>query len=178
MHPKISIIVPTFNEEKNIVECLDSIYSQDYPKHMLEVIIVDNGLVDRTLGLARKYPVKIIINPIKDTQVSKRVGFDACTGELFMWMDADMRMISRDWFIAMTYPLMMDKTIVASVTRYKVKGYESSLTKFLTLGPIQRDPVYQVFSPGFDKTYHKKRKGYILCLYTPNKIPPSGNGLV
>ena len=44
--PLVSIIVTTKNEENNIVHCLKSIRSQNYPR--IEVIVVDNASADNT----------------------------------------------------------------------------------------------------------------------------------
>jgi glycosyltransferase involved in cell wall biosynthesis len=55
--PSISIVIPTYNCERTIKACLDSIVRQDYPKDKIEVIIVDGGSKDKTLEIARKYGV-------------------------------------------------------------------------------------------------------------------------
>ena len=46
--PLVSIIVPTYNEEENIYECLSHLKIQTYPHKKLEIIVVDNGSVDKT----------------------------------------------------------------------------------------------------------------------------------
>ena len=51
--PKISLVIPTINEERNIKNCLDSVFSQDYPRSKLEVIVVDDESTDGTLAIVR-----------------------------------------------------------------------------------------------------------------------------
>ncbi|KKP80023.1 MAG: Glycosyl transferase family 2 [Candidatus Levybacteria bacterium GW2011_GWB1_35_5] len=51
--PKISIVIPTLNEEKNIKKCLESIFCQDYPSDKLEVLIVDDDSEDQTVKIAQ-----------------------------------------------------------------------------------------------------------------------------
>lgn len=46
--PLVSVIIPTYNEEENIHECLSHLKIQTYPHHQLEIIVVDNGSVDKT----------------------------------------------------------------------------------------------------------------------------------
>lgn len=58
--PNISIIVPAYNEEKNIKNNLNSIFSSDYPKKKMEVIVVDDGSKDSTARIARQFPVNLI----------------------------------------------------------------------------------------------------------------------
>ena len=54
--PKISIVIPAYNEEKNIKECIDSVFESDYRKDKIEVIVVDDGSTDNTLNIAKRYP--------------------------------------------------------------------------------------------------------------------------
>lgn len=54
----ITIIVPTFNSERYVKSCLDSIFVQTYKG--FKVIVFDNGSSDSTLNLVEEYPVKII----------------------------------------------------------------------------------------------------------------------
>ncbi|HAA30818.1 MAG TPA: glycosyl transferase family 2, partial [Cyanobacteria bacterium UBA8553] len=42
-HPFVSVIVPVFNDAKRLKICLDALEHQTYPKHLYEVIVVDNG---------------------------------------------------------------------------------------------------------------------------------------
>jgi len=44
--PRVTIILPTYNEAKIIRDRLDNIYSQDYPKSLMEVIVIDPGSSD------------------------------------------------------------------------------------------------------------------------------------
>src|SRR3989338_7419777 len=50
--PHLSIIIPTYNEEKNIVHCLDSITTCDYDPKALQILIADDGSTDQTAHLA------------------------------------------------------------------------------------------------------------------------------
>lgn len=52
---KLSIIIPTYNCEKYIGNCLDSCLSQDIPKDEYEIICVDDGSVDESLKIIQKY---------------------------------------------------------------------------------------------------------------------------
>ena len=95
--PKISLVIPTINEERNIKNCLDSVFSQDYPKTKLEVIVVDDESTDGTLSIVRRYPVKILKNGFKHGEIGKMIGFRAAKGKYFMYLDADVELISKDF---------------------------------------------------------------------------------
>ena len=80
--PPISIIVPAYNEEKNIVQSVYSLISLDYPA--FEVIIVNDGSKDNMLDELikefeleesnREYETILAFNPIRNIYVSKKFG--------------------------------------------------------------------------------------------------------
>src|SRR3990170_8335338 len=72
--PSISVVTPTFNSEKTLEQCLNSIANQDYPQELVEVIIVDAGSDDRTLEIAHKYTNRIYPNNLKTGEAGKAAG--------------------------------------------------------------------------------------------------------
>jgi len=58
--PKVSIIIPAYNEEKSIGRTIESILASDYPKNKFEVIVVDDGSKDNTLKIAKKYQSNLV----------------------------------------------------------------------------------------------------------------------
>ena len=67
--PMISVIIPTFNEEENIAQCLVSLSHQTVPRCEYEIIVVDGGSKDATCEIARKYADKVFT---PDQQKSRR----------------------------------------------------------------------------------------------------------
>jgi cellulose synthase/poly-beta-1,6-N-acetylglucosamine synthase-like glycosyltransferase len=53
--PKVTIIVPTYNEAEFIWSRLDNIYTQNYPKNLMEIIVVDSASNDGTMDLVKKW---------------------------------------------------------------------------------------------------------------------------
>ena len=53
----VSVIIPVRNEVAYIVSTLDAVFAQDYPSHLLEVIVADGESNDGTTDLIRKYAV-------------------------------------------------------------------------------------------------------------------------
>ena len=51
----ISVVMPIYNEEKYIVDCIESLLQQDYPIENMEWIFVDGGSKDRTCDLVKEY---------------------------------------------------------------------------------------------------------------------------
>lgn len=56
--PKITIILPTYNEAELIVERLENIYAQNYPKTLIEVIVIDSASNDDTPKLVEEWVIK------------------------------------------------------------------------------------------------------------------------
>ncbi|MCL4385607.1 MAG: glycosyltransferase family 2 protein [Cyanobacteria bacterium] len=84
---KISVAIATFNEEKNLGDCLESV--KDLAD---EIIIVDGGSVDKTIEIAKKYGAKVIIThnpPI--FHINKQKAIDKCGGNWILQLDADER---------------------------------------------------------------------------------------
>ncbi|MEE9413968.1 MAG: glycosyltransferase family 2 protein [Acidimicrobiales bacterium] len=88
--PLISLVMPTMNSEKFIERSLDSIFQQQYSR--LEVIIIDGGSSDGTLGIVEKYRDRItqVISEADDGQANAiNKGFELARGEVFCWLNAD-----------------------------------------------------------------------------------------
>jgi glycosyltransferase involved in cell wall biosynthesis len=57
---KLSVIVPVYNGEETIAQCLDALLNQDYPSEDYEIIVVNDGSTDRTREIVEQYPVRLI----------------------------------------------------------------------------------------------------------------------
>lgn len=172
--PNISIIIPTFNEEKNIRQCLESIFTQDYTKEKLEVILVDDKSTDGTVDIAKEFPVKISYSGRRHGEISKMIGLRAANGELAVYLDADIHLRGKGWLKKMAKPMLEDKTIIGSFTRYYTDEHSRPIERYLNFDPLQRDSIYQFFSSSIQSAIIEKRNDYFVCGYTENKIPPSG----
>lgn len=94
--PLVSVIIPTISEERNIGNCLESIYKQTYKK--FEVIVVDNNSTDLTRLIAQKYTTQVFnlpeyrdlhnIKNFKGAQLN--LGFKKSKGKIIFFPDADM----------------------------------------------------------------------------------------
>lgn len=88
MPMKISAAVPTYNSEKIIKECLDSLMAQTHPFD--EIIIVDNASTDRTREIIKNYPFKaILLEKNMERCVSRNTGWRAAQNELVAIIEND-----------------------------------------------------------------------------------------
>lgn len=173
MEKSISIAIPTLNEEFNIRRCLDSIFRQKF-KGRLEVFVIDGGSSDNTLQIVKTYNVKVLRNPQKNAESGKMIGLRHSTGEYFMILDADMDLHGTDWFDRMLKPLIDDSNITGSFTKFITKKGDSLLSCYITIDPIQRDPLFRFLTPAPKQVLKYKKKGYWVCKYSPKKIVPAG----
>lgn len=91
----ISIIVPTFNEEENIRDCLDSLLELDYPEDKYEIIVVDAS-TDFTPRIVEDYKKVSLIRSKKGFGQQKNVGLRSATFDILAYTDADC-IVPRDW---------------------------------------------------------------------------------
>lgn len=86
---KISIIVPVYNERESIVQCLDAILGQDYPKEDFEVIVVNDGSTDGTLNVVERYPVRLInLEANSGRIVTRETGARAAKFDFLLFIDS------------------------------------------------------------------------------------------
>lgn len=91
--PLVTIVVPCRNEERYIVECLDSILACDYPPDRLEVLVVDGMSDDGTRAVLADYAarnplVRMLDNPRRITPVALNLAIRAARGDVIVRMDA------------------------------------------------------------------------------------------
>lgn len=92
MNPKISIVIPVYNAEKYIVQCLDSIIKQSLNE--IELICLNDGSSDNSLNILKKYAEqddRIIVIDQKNQGVGKtrNKGINHSNGEFIAFMDPD-----------------------------------------------------------------------------------------
>ena len=87
-YPFISIVTPSFNSEKYIEECIQSVLRQNYPNY--EHIIFDGGSTDGTVHIIKKYPhLKWVSEPDKGQTDAINKGFKLAKGEIITWLNSD-----------------------------------------------------------------------------------------
>lgn len=88
---KVSVIIPVYNEEDYLADCLKSIDNQTMKPY--EVIVVDNNSTDKTVKIAEKYKfVRLITEPKQGVLFARTTGFNAAKGDIIGRIDADTRL--------------------------------------------------------------------------------------
>ena len=85
----ISIVVPTYNEEKNLERCLKALINQSIPRDQIEIIVVDGNSHDRTREIAAELADVVIIQTSEGIGGARNDGFKAAKHEIVATTDAD-----------------------------------------------------------------------------------------
>lgn len=133
---KVSILIAARNEEERIADTINDLLAQKYPKHLVEIIIVDDHSTDRTSEIIRSYGadgVQLIqlkadkpFNSYKKKAITEAI--QKSHGELIITTDADCRM-GRDWLatIVSFYEENDFKLISSPVVFFKEKSFFEEL---------------------------------------------------
>ena len=107
-NPLISIIIPIYNVEKYLKECLDSVINQTYKN--LEVILVDDGSTDYSSFFCDEYAgmdnrIRVIHQDNKGLVGARKAGLSIATGDIASFVDSD------DWLNLSMYEVMVKKMV-------------------------------------------------------------------
>ena len=101
---KLSVVIPSRNEERNIVNCLNDLIKQDYPKELFEIIIIDDDSTDKTANIVNDFinnnPEKEITLissknskiPFQGKKQAIKTAVSVSKGDFIITTDADCRM--------------------------------------------------------------------------------------
>ncbi|MCL1965675.1 MAG: glycosyltransferase [Candidatus Bathyarchaeota archaeon] len=150
--PKVSIIVSTMNNEATIEECLQALLSQNYPIDNLEIILVDGGSKDKTVELAKKYPVKIyqtVLNCPAAYNFAQKLALYPILG----FVDSDAK-VEPDWL----------RKLVPHIADSSVGGVSGSIDTWNTDNPWARSIGYEL------KTRYRRIGKYTKRIATMNLL--------
>lgn len=91
---KLSFVIPAYNEEDYLGDCIDSILREAKGKDIdYEIIVVNNASTDGTKKVAQKYKnVKIVDEPKKGLVAARRAGYSISNGDIIANVDSDSRL--------------------------------------------------------------------------------------
>ena len=89
---KLSVVVPVYNVEKYLKQCLDSIVNQTFTD--FELILVDDGSTDGSLAIEEEYAnadkrIQLIRKPHSNAGDARNIGLDAAKGKYITFLDSD-----------------------------------------------------------------------------------------
>jgi glycosyltransferase involved in cell wall biosynthesis len=185
-YPAVSVIIPTYNEEKNIRKCIQSLNRQRYPKTLVEVIVIDDYSTDNTVSIAEQLHAKVIYSGYKHIEKSKSIGIRHANGELLLFIDADIALLSDKWLTTSVTALMENTQIVGVQNIYwHYQKNHSAANRYCELLGINDPVVYMMGKRGilgpFEKQWIDQKAivtetaDYWVAKFTPDNLPTLGS---
>lgn len=169
----ISVIIPSYNAEKTIIQALKGLENQT--RNDFEVVVVDDGSTDSSFELVKSYknkselPIRLIKQQNAGPAKARNIGFEHSAGDIIIFLDSDC-VPPDNWIEEMARPL--NKKIAGCNCGYKVKNKESMIARYIdyeiakrhekligksidTIGTYSASFIKSVFNEvgGFDTKY-------------------------
>ncbi|MBF0466526.1 MAG: glycosyltransferase [Nitrospirae bacterium] len=100
---KASVIVPAFNAEKTIKDCVTALTEQSFSKEDYEIIVVDDGSTDKTGEIVQTLPVRYVSKPNGGPASARNLGASEAKGEIILFTDSDC-VATSEWLGEMLKP--------------------------------------------------------------------------
>ena len=105
--PLVTIVIPVYNAETTIGDCLQSVLRCSYDS--LEVVVVNNASTDGTAGIVSKFAghdarLRLVSAPIRGRGEARQAGIESAQGEVVAMTDADC-VVPVDWVARITEPI-------------------------------------------------------------------------
>lgn len=172
----VSVIIPCYNDERYIGQCLDSVVHQERANELLEVVVINDGSTDGSSDIIKsyceRYPyVRMITQKNAGLSAARNRGLQETSGEYIYFLDSDDYIKEKTISICYQKAVKNDADIVLFDTKPFVDGDEKQLVMQLYKRTIQPDKVYtgcELF------TYMEKNMEFYptvwLCLYSRSFI--------
>jgi glycosyltransferase involved in cell wall biosynthesis len=122
---KFSIIIPAYNAETTIENCIQALLSQSVERNLYEIIVVDDGSKDRTAEIIHTFPVNYHFQENQGPAAARNKGAQLSKGEIILFTDSDC-VPDRFWLERMAAPFSENPSISGVKGAYKSR--QSSLT--------------------------------------------------
>lgn len=91
-YPLVSVIIPVYQAEKFLTECVESVRKQDYSE--LEIVLVNDGSTDRSNQMCEELAaadprIRVIHQNNKGSGAARNAGIKEATGKYLLFLDAD-----------------------------------------------------------------------------------------
>ena len=154
---EFSIIVPTYQEEGCIEQCLRSIAQQDYKRTEYEIIVSDAHSTDQTVEKARQYADRIINNDRRGIAYGRNAGAQTSYGDILVFVDADAA-LSPD-FLFRCHQIFQN-TIVVGMTGIAEPSDGGIMQRFVYRGTYYLVRIFHLFGvslfPGICVAYKRE----------------------
>ncbi|MCW3008321.1 MAG: putative glycosyltransferase [Solirubrobacterales bacterium] len=160
--PRVSVVVPIYDVESYLAECLDSIVHQTFSD--LEVVLVDDGSTDGSAAIARDYVdrdprFRLISQPNGGLGRARNVGADAARGEFLAFVDSDDKLA-----------LNFCELLVGALDQSGSDFATGNVLRFNRWGTRQAPFLTKAFTKTRMKTHVRSFRALLVDRIAPNKL--------
>jgi glycosyltransferase involved in cell wall biosynthesis len=116
VRPLVSFVIPVRNDILRLQRCLMSIVRNDYPRDLIEIVVVDNESTDGSAAAARTYGAIVIKSAGTSVAAHRNRGARAALGSILAFVDSDHE-IDRNW-IQTAVEVLADPNVAATGSAY------------------------------------------------------------
>lgn len=138
MNSKVTIIVPAFNEAKNLEECLRSIRNQSC--NLIELIVVDDGSTDLTLEISKKYADILLTQKHQGAAIARNNAVKRSKNSILVFIDGDM-FLDKNYIKYIIAPIIKGKSEATFTTEEYVANTQNIWSRCFNIDnnlPIDR----------------------------------------
>jgi len=137
MKPKISVIIPVYNGERTLPECLSSVLNQTHPAD--EIILVDNNSTDNTKKIIQEFQqkskkIKYVFERYKSRGAARNAGIRISNGNIILMTDSDC-VAPKNWISEITEPIAKEGEFIVMgteddiVNNFWTRNYQKQVFK-------------------------------------------------
>ncbi|HNT61182.1 MAG TPA: glycosyltransferase family 2 protein, partial [Candidatus Bilamarchaeaceae archaeon] len=112
MEPEVSVIIPTYNEEKYLRRTMEGILAQkadfDY-----EIVVADGNSTDSTTAIAKELGARVVSEPKRTIAAGRQAGSAIARGKILVSSSADVHM-KKDWLAKLVAPIMKGNYVASA----------------------------------------------------------------
>lgn len=168
--PLVSIIVPVYNVEPYLRQCLDSIIAQTYTA--FEVVLVDDGSTDQSGVICDEYAARdsrfVVVHKQNEGVAKARItAFEQSKGELITFIDSD-DYVSSDYLEKLSKPIIESNADIVSSDYYKVRNGQNIETPAKLTGTYVDEEIKEFIAHHY--FYDKATDGYGMTIFLCTKM--------
>jgi len=160
VYPMISIIIPVRNEERFLRQTVEALLDQDYPKSLMEILIIVADSTDNTLEIAKELhcsheSINYYNNPNCLSSSARNIGIQNAKGDIISFIDGHTY-IDNNQLLKNTVKLMNTKNVsVLSRPQFLWTPYNSFIQNCIALARAS------IFGHGKDSTIYNRQEAYV-----------------
>jgi len=137
---KISVVVPLFNSERYVAQCINALLTQDYPADAFEIIMVDNNSTDGSATVVRQHPhIRLLSERRQGAYAARNRGLRHARGAVIAFTDPDC-VPGHDW-VRTIAAAMADPVVAILVGSHQFASHSFALSALEAYEKVKKAAV-------------------------------------